>query len=100
MVKADDVAVLCDDGIDIGRELDKLQLALICRERRDGLAIRLRAALDAEERELGSIVARAVCIVIWRADSHDGIFKVILAVIVRDLDGPRTVLGAAKRALD
>ena len=100
MVKADDVAVLCDDGVDIGRELDKLQLALICRECRDGLAVCLRAVLDAKECELGRIVARAVCIVIRRAHGHDGIFKIVLSVIVRDLDCTRAVLGAAERALD
>ena len=100
MVKADDVAVLCDDGIDIGRELDKLQLALICRERRDGLAVCLRAALDAEECELSRVVACPICIVIWRAHGHDGIFKVILTIIVRDLDCPCAILSAAKRALD
>ena len=100
MIKADDVAVLSDDGVDIGRELDKLQLSLICRERRDGLAVCLRAPLDAKERELGGIIARAVCIVIRRAYGHDRIFKVILSVIVRDLNSPRAVLSAAKRSLD
>ena len=100
MIKADNIAVLGDDGVDIGRELNKLQLALICRERRDGLAVCLRAALDAKERELSRVVACPVCIVIRRADGHDGIFKVILTIIVRDLNSPCAVLGAAERAFD
>ena len=100
MVESNNIAVLRYDGIDVGGELDELQLSLVRCERRDGLAVRLRAPLDAEKRQLCGVVARAAGIVVRRANRHDGILEIILAVVIRDLDGAGAVLRTAERAFD